>query len=142
MHTLCKITQKHVLEGIEGNDLKPILFLGNDLGVIEHKTRGFFSSDSICDPSVIGASVAPSFRLTFSPCALSAEPDCLFCVPSDSPPLAKIDGWPKSTIGQNRPWFCQMLMVLSNVNGSVNHCWFCQPLMVPSTINSQLTVDH
>ena len=48
--------KKHVLEGIEGKDLGTKLFLGNDLGVLEGQiSRGSFS-DSIFDPSVIGAS--------------------------------------------------------------------------------------
>ena len=43
--------------GVEGKDLGPKFFLGIDLGVLEGQiSRGLFS-DSIFDPSVIGATI-------------------------------------------------------------------------------------
>ena len=60
MHSFCKSTSKvtqknHVLAGIEGKDLGPKFFLGIDLGVLEGQISGGLFSDSIFDPSVIGA---------------------------------------------------------------------------------------
>ena len=60
VHHFCKSTSKvtlknHVLVGIEGKDLGPKFFLGIDLGVLEGQISGGLFSDSIFDPSVIGA---------------------------------------------------------------------------------------
>ena len=64
MHFFCKSTskvtqKKHVLVGIEGRDLGPNFFLGIDLGVLEGQISGGLFSDSIFDPSVIGANIDP-----------------------------------------------------------------------------------
>ena len=45
--------------GVEGKDLGPKFFLGIDLGVLEGQISGGSFSDSIFDPSVIGASIQP-----------------------------------------------------------------------------------
>ena len=52
-----------MLEGIEGKDLGPKFFLGIDLGVLEGQTSGGLFSDSIFDPSVIGAYPQHSFNV-------------------------------------------------------------------------------
>ena len=44
-----------MLVGVEGKDLGPKFFLGIDLGVLEGQISGGSFSDSIFDPSVIGA---------------------------------------------------------------------------------------
>ena len=46
-----------MLAGIEGKDLRTKFILGIDLGVLEGQISGGLISDSIFDPSVIGASV-------------------------------------------------------------------------------------
>ena len=48
-----------MLVGIEGKDLGPKFFLGIDLGVLEGQFGGGSFSDSIFDPSVIGAHKRP-----------------------------------------------------------------------------------
>ena len=47
-----------MLAGIEGKDLGPKFFLGIDLGVLQGQFSGGLFSDSIFDPSMIGANVA------------------------------------------------------------------------------------
>ena len=44
-----------MLAGIEGKDLGPTFFMGIDLGVLEGQISWGLFSDSIVDPSVIGA---------------------------------------------------------------------------------------
>ena len=56
-HIKSHTKKKHVLVGVEGKDLGPTFFLGIDLGVLEGQISGGLFSDSIFDPSVIGASV-------------------------------------------------------------------------------------
>ena len=48
-----------MLVGVEGKDLGPKFFLGIDLGVLEGQISGGSFSDSIFDPSVIGAKHQP-----------------------------------------------------------------------------------
>ena len=52
-----------MLVGIEGKDLGPKFFLEIDLGVLEGQISGGSFSDSIFDPSVIGAT-APAPKTT------------------------------------------------------------------------------
>ena len=62
LHNFCKITSKVtqknlVLAGMEGKDLGPKFCLGIDLRVLEGQISWSLFSDSIFDPSVIGATV-------------------------------------------------------------------------------------